>query len=90
VSEAYVILALVLLNGFFALSELALVSAKRARLQVRADHGSRGARVALALLHDPTALLSSTQIGISLVSILTGVYSGSSRARRRSRPWSSP
>lgn len=79
-SEAYVILALVLLNGFFALSELALVSAKRARLQVRADHGSRGARVALALLHDPTALLSSTQIGISLVSILTGVYSGATIA----------
>lgn len=75
-SEAIVILALVLLNGFFALSELALVSAKRARLQVRADQGSRGARVALSLLADPTALLSSTQIGISLISILTGVYSG--------------
>jgi putative hemolysin len=75
-SEAFVILALVLLNGFFALSELALVSAKRARLQVRADQGSRGARVALSLLADPTALLSSTQIGISLISILTGVYSG--------------
>lgn len=75
-SEAFVILALVLVNGFFALSELALVSAKRARLQVRADQGSRGARVALGLLADPTALLSSTQIGISLISILTGVYSG--------------
>lgn len=78
--EALVILALVLLNGFFALSELALVSAKRARLQVRADQGSRGARVALALLDDPTALLSSTQIGISFVSILTGVYSGATIA----------
>jgi putative hemolysin len=79
-SEALVILALVLLNGFFALSELALVSAKRARLQVRAEQGSRGAKIALALLQDPTALLSSTQIGISLVSILTGVYSGAAVA----------
>ncbi len=79
-NEALVIVALVLLNGFFALSELALVSAKRARLQVRADQGSRGARVALSLLQDPTALLSSTQIGISLISILTGVYSGAAIA----------
>lgn len=79
-NEVLVIAALVLLNGFFALSELALVSAKRARLQVRADQGSRGARVALSLLEDPTALLSSTQIGISLISILTGVYSGAAIA----------
>lgn len=79
-NEVFVILALVLVNGFFALSELALVSAKRARLQVRADQGSRGARIALSLLDDPTALLSSTQIGISLISILTGVYSGAAIA----------
>jgi putative hemolysin len=79
-TEALVIVALVLLNGFFALSELALVSARRARLRVRADQGSRGARIALTLLDDPTALLSSTQIGISLVSILTGVYSGAAIA----------
>jgi putative hemolysin len=81
-SEVFVILALVLLNGFFALSELALVSAKRARLQVRADQGSRGAKIALSLLADPTALLSSTQIGISLISILTGVYSGATIAEQ--------
>jgi putative hemolysin len=70
------ILALILLNGFFAGSELALVSARKARLKVRSDAGSRGARTALTLLEDPTRLLSSLQIGITLVGILTGVYSG--------------
>lgn len=79
-SELLVILALVLLNGFFALSELALVSARPAHLQVRADAGSPGARAALALRQDTTSLLSSVQIGISLVSILTGVYSGAALA----------
>lgn len=79
-SELLIILALVLLNGFFALSELALVSARPARLQVRAEAGSAGARAALALLQDTTSLLSSVQIGISLVSILTGMYSGAALA----------
>lgn len=74
--EAVVVLALVLVNGFFAGSELALMSARKARLRVRADGGHRGARVALQLLENPTRLLSSIQIGITLVGILTGVYSG--------------
>lgn len=74
--EAGTILALILLNGFFAGSELALVSARKARLKVRSEAGSRGARAALALLENPTRLLSSLQIGITLVGILTGVYSG--------------
>jgi putative hemolysin len=75
-TEAGIILALVLLNGFFAGSELALVSARKARLRARAERGHRGARVALELLANPTRLLSSVQIGITLVGILTGVYSG--------------
>jgi len=75
-TEAATILALILLNGFFAGSELALVSARRARLKVRADAGNAGARTALKLLEDPARLLSSLQIGITLVGILTGVYSG--------------
>jgi len=79
-SEASVILALVLLNGFFAGSELALVSARKARLRALADRGIRGARVALQLLENPTRLLSSVQIGITLVGILTGVYSGAAFA----------
>ncbi len=75
-TEAGTILALILLNGFFAGSELALVSARKSRLKARADAGHAGARAALKLLEDPTRLLSSLQIGITLVGILTGVYSG--------------
>jgi len=75
-SEALVLLALILLNGVFAGSELALVSARKARLRARASRGHRGARAALKLLENPTRLLSTVQIGITLVGILTGVYSG--------------
>jgi putative hemolysin len=74
--EAAVILGLIILNGLFASAELALVSARRSRLKALADDGHRGARVALVLLDDPTRLLSSVQVGITLVGILTGVYSG--------------
>ena len=74
--EVLVILLLILLNGFFALSEMALVSAKRSRLQAAAEQGRAGARSALALLEDPTTFLSAIQIGITLIGILTGVYSG--------------
>jgi putative hemolysin len=74
--EAAIIVTLVLLNGFFAGSELALVSARKARLRARAERGHYGSRIALQLIENPTRLLSSTQIGITVVSILTGVYSG--------------
>jgi putative hemolysin len=74
--EAAVILGLIFLNGLFASAELALVSARRARLKALADEGHRGARAALKLLDDPTRLLSSVQVGITLVGILTGLYSG--------------
>jgi putative hemolysin len=81
-SEIVVILLLILLNGFFALSEMALVASKRARIQAAADQGKTGAKSALALIEDPTTLLSSIQIGITLISILTGVYSGATLAER--------
>src|SRR5581483_8376990 len=74
--EAAIIVTLVLLNGFFAGSELSLVSARKGRLRARAERGHYGSRVALELLDNPTRLLSSTQIGVTLVGILTGVYSG--------------
>jgi putative hemolysin len=73
---AAVILGLILLNGLFASAELALVSARKPRLRALADTGHRGARAALKLLEHPTRLLSSVQIGITLVGVLTGVYSG--------------
>jgi len=78
--EVAVVFGLILVNGYFAASELALVSARKARLRALADKGDRGARVALKLLEDPTRLLSSVQIGITLVGIFTGVYSGATFA----------
>jgi putative hemolysin len=74
--QAAVIVGLIILNGLFASAELALVSARRSRLKALAEEGSRGARAALQLLDDPTRLLSSVQVGITLVGILTGLYSG--------------
>ncbi|HEU4601162.1 MAG TPA: hemolysin family protein [Steroidobacteraceae bacterium] len=79
-TEVLIILLLMLLNGFFALSEMALVSAKRSRLQTAAEQGRAGARSALALIEDPTTLLSAIQIGITFVSMFTGVYSGATLA----------
>lgn len=79
-TEAGIILGLILINAFFAGSELALVSARKPRLQARADEGHKGARAALSLLEDPTRLLSTVQLGITLVGILTGVYSGAAFA----------
>ena len=78
--EAAVLLGLILLNGLFAGSELALLSARKARLKNRAAQGHLGARMALRLLENPTQLLSTVQIGITLVGILTGVYSGAAFA----------
>jgi len=79
-SEILVLLALILLNGFFAMSEMALVSSRRARLQARAEQGSRGANVALRLLDDSTGFLSAIQVGITLIGIVTGVYTGATLA----------
>jgi putative hemolysin len=64
---------LILLNGFFAMSELAVVSARRSRLSIRAEAGDRGAARALKLADDPNQFLSSVQIGITLIAILSGV-----------------
>ncbi|MEH0194849.1 hypothetical protein SGCZBJ_25075 [Caulobacter zeae] len=69
-----VVLFLVLLNGVFAMSELAVVSARRARLQSQADRGDRGAKIALSLAEHPTRFLSAVQVGITLIGILAGAY----------------
>ncbi len=73
-----IILALIALNGVFAMSELAIVSARRARLEAMARGGSRGARTALDLAADPGKFLSTVQIGITLIGIVAGAYSGAS------------
>lgn len=72
------IAGLIVLNGLFAMSELAIVSARPARLKMAADKGSHSARTALELAADPGRFLSTVQIGITLVGILAGAYSGAS------------
>ncbi|RHW18791.1 HlyC/CorC family transporter [Sphingomonas gilva] len=76
--DVVVILALVALNGVFAMSELAIVSARKARLEALARAGRPGARAALKLQGDPGRFLSTVQIGITLIGILAGAYSGAS------------
>jgi putative hemolysin len=69
-----VVFLLVLLNGVFSMSELAVVSARRARLQTYADRGDKGAKLALAMAEHPTRFLSAVQVGITLIGILAGAY----------------
>jgi putative hemolysin len=80
--EVLLILLLTLANGVLAMSEIAIVSARRARLQQRAEEGERGARVALQMAEEPTRFLSTVQIGISLVGILAGAFGGATLADR--------
>ncbi|MDX3900703.1 MAG: hemolysin family protein [Sphingobium sp.] len=76
--DLVIIIALVALNGLFAMSELAIVSARKPRLQAMEKAGKRGARTALALAADPGKFLSTVQIGITLIGIVAGAYSGAS------------
>jgi putative hemolysin len=80
--ELGLVLFLILLNGFLAMSELAVVSARRARLQAMAARGVRGAATALRLAASPGRFLSTVQIGITLVGVLAGAYSGATIAER--------
>lgn len=72
--ELLLLLALILLNGVFAMSEMALVSSRTARLQQRAEAGSAGARAALKLSSDPSVFLSTVQVGITTIGILSGAF----------------
>ncbi|WP_341209235.1 hemolysin family protein [uncultured Sphingomonas sp.] len=76
--DVIIILALVALNGVFAMSELAIVSARKARLEAMARSGRKGAATAIELAADPGKFLSTVQIGITLIGIGTGAYSGAS------------
>ncbi len=76
--DVAIILALVVLNGVFAMTELAIVSSRKARLEAMARAGKPGARAALALAGDPGKFLSTTQVGITLIGIIAGAYSGAS------------
>ncbi|WP_017999513.1 hemolysin family protein [Paracoccus sp. N5] len=80
--EIAIVLVLTLLNGLLAMSELAIVSARPARLKVMAERGDRGAETALVLAEDPGRFLSSVQIGITLVGVLSGAFSGATLGAR--------
>lgn len=78
--EILIIVALVVANGFFAMSEMALVTARRTRLQQRAESGDAGAVAAIELHQAPQRFLSTVQIGITLVGILAGAVGGATLA----------
>jgi len=77
-TEVFIILALILVNGLFSMAEIALVSARKARLEAQAQKGDKDAAKALELANHPDSFLSTVQIGITLIGILTGIYSGDS------------
>jgi putative hemolysin len=74
--EILIILFLIILNGVFSMSEIALISARKNRLETAAKKGNKNAKVALDLANSPNEFLSTVQIGITLIGILTGIYSG--------------
>lgn len=77
VFDLLLILALIIINGFFALSEIAVVTAKKSRLKEKAEDGNERAKGALNLANNPNQFLSSIQVGITLISIIAGAYAGS-------------
>lgn len=76
-NEIIIIIALILFNGILAMSEISLISAKKSRLAGEAKLGNKSAKTALKLIGDPDKFLSTVQIGITIIGILTGIYSGS-------------
>ena len=82
VIEILVIFVLIVINGFFSMSEIAIVSARKVRLEQRAEEGDAGARNALLLAGSTSKFLSAVQIGITLVAMLTGAFGGATLAER--------
>jgi putative hemolysin len=84
--ELLILVLLILLNGVFALSEMAIVSSRKPRLKAMADRGNPGAKIALRLLEDPSKLLSTVQIGITAIGVIAGAYGATSLADDMT-PW---
>ena len=80
--ELVIILLLTIINGWFAMSEVALLSARKVRLQLQhlAERGNSQAAAALLLLKDPNNFLSTVQIGVTLVGVLSGAFGGATIA----------
>ena len=75
-TEILIILGLILINGIFSMAEIALVSARKSRLEGQASKGDEKAKAALKLANHPDVFLSTVQVGITLIGILTGIFSG--------------
>lgn len=86
VLEILVIFLLLLVNGVFAMSEIAVISARKSHLRRLADHGSKRARIALDLAESPNRFLSTVQIGITLVGIFAGAFGGATLAAKLAVP----
>lgn len=94
-TEISILLLLILANGLFSLTEMAIVSSRKSRLEHMADEGNPGAKKALALAEDSTDLLSAVQIGITLIGILTGAFGGATLGTKlavpmKTIPWLAP
>ncbi|AWV98988.1 hemolysin family protein [Arcticibacterium luteifluviistationis] len=74
--EIVILLILILINGVFSMSEIALISSRRTKLEIASKNGDKRAEAALSLASSPNKFLSTVQIGITLISIFTGIYSG--------------
>lgn len=74
--EILIVVILIILNGLFSMTELAIINARKGLLEEKAESGNRGARMAIKLAEDPNEMFSTIQIGITLISIVTGLYSG--------------
>src|SRR5919109_1853156 len=79
-TEILILILLILTNGLFSLAEMAVVSARKVRLQQRAEEGNKAAKTALSLAAQPTRFLSTVQIGITLIGILSGAFGGATVA----------
>lgn len=79
-NEIFIILLLILLNGVFAMSEIAIISVRKGNMQQNARRGSKRAKTVMQLAENPDRFLSTVQIGITLIGILTGIYSGAALA----------
>ena len=80
--DIFIIIVLILLNGLFSMTEMALVSARKSKLTAMSNAGNTGARTALRLIENPDRFLSTIQIGITLIGILTGLFSGATFSRQ--------
>lgn len=83
-TEILIVVALTVINGLLSMSELAVVSSRSARLKVLSDQGNRGASIAIRLAENPGRFLSTVQIGITLVGVLSGAFSGATLGARLS------